>query len=313
MNRLNRNADWARDAWNACGSLRHPHDPPVSERQRWNRLRLDLDGANTVMNWLQMIKQEGLDVLPNLERVVMQGMVDDPISRRCDQYTKGLAELLTAHPSVKYYCQSSIYGPLSLIGMNYQPLDPPKIVTLHISQTPKIWEPTMTLPIMIGATNRYICANPVKFAGTTPSTGNDKGHWIQALSILIMMIEKDGCVVRTKTDAEFAELEDGESIFDLVPFDSANLEGTTIELYNFVCDSITTARNADESEELIRAGIYPEFRPLDYDIRQALARELDTVLHPKWKGRVVFRNLEEIPLCPACQIPDTAMLGYLTA
>jgi hypothetical protein len=311
LNRLNKRANWSQDAWNACGSLRYPHDPPVSERQRWNRLMLDFDGSNEVMHWLRMMEHKGQDVLNNLERVVMKGMEDDLVTRKTIGLPKGLADILATQPNVKYYCQSSLYGPLTLSGMHYQPLHPPKIVTLHISQTPKIWEPRMRLPVVIGATNRYICANPVKNAGMTPSTAagvSDK--WIQGLSPLIEVINKDGNVVRVKSEAEQAKLVKGEDVFDIIPFDSANLEGTTIELYNFVCDAMTPARNVAEAEALVQMGIFPEYKPLRNDVRQAIARQLDKAIHPKWRGRIVFRNLDEIPLCPACQIPDTAKLGY---
>ena len=53
----------------------------------------------------------------------------------------------------------------------------------------------------------------------------------------------------------------------------------------------------------------PDLKPLTLEVRQALAKRLDARIGP-WKGRVVFRNADEIPLCPACQIPDTIRVGF---
>jgi hypothetical protein len=51
-----------------------------------------------------------------------------------------------------------------------------------------------------------------------------------------------------------------------------------------------------------------EIQPLTLDVRQALARVVDSQAGP-WKGKISFHNLDEIPLCPACQVPDTTELA----
>jgi hypothetical protein len=86
-----------------------------------------------------------------------------------------------------------------------------------------------------------------------------------------------------------------------VYIDTISLEGTKIEMYNLIGNLILPAPKArgypqKEGEK--------EIKPLDLKVRQALARLVDTQIGP-WKGKVSFYNIDEIPLCPACQVPDT--------
>jgi hypothetical protein len=113
-------------AWQTCGSLRYPNDPPVSERQRWDRLTEDKPHILGTSGWLSDLKDKGDYIMPNLERVVMKGMADDAVTLEQDDFRKCMSDLLVGLPSVKYYCQSSIYGQLAISPWRYRPQHPQK-------------------------------------------------------------------------------------------------------------------------------------------------------------------------------------------
>jgi hypothetical protein len=56
----------------------------------------------------------------------MEGRKDDAISWPLIQFPKGISDILATLPSVKYYCQSSILGPISLTTVLHKPLIPHK-------------------------------------------------------------------------------------------------------------------------------------------------------------------------------------------
>lgn len=85
-----------------------------------------------------------------------------------------------------------------------------------------------------------------------------------------------------------------------VPLESVSLDNTKIEWYNLAGNMMLPAPPTAGQTRIIEQGI----RPLSYEVRQALARLVDTQIGA-WKGKVSFHNLDEIPLCPACQVPDT--------
>lgn len=105
--------------------------------------------------------------------------------------------------------------------------------------------------------------------------------------------------------------ERAKNVLEEVPLESALLEGTTVELYNLVSDMVMAPLPPAQLAEHRRLGTWatPNLKPLTLEVRQALAKRLDARIGP-WKGRVVFRNADEIPLCPACQIPDTIRVGF---
>jgi hypothetical protein len=189
----------------------------------------------------------------------------------------------------------------------------PKIATYHISRDNFVWQLSKKIPIIIGTTNRYICNNPVKIAAEAPST-EVTDEWVQALTALITMISKDGMVAMVPSQEVLEENYNGETSLEIFPIESEeiNMNGTTIELYNFACNMMLVPPTPAQEAEFQRTRQYrtPDLMPLSYNVRQALARELDTLIHPKMKGRIVLKNLDEIPLCPACQIPDTAKCSY---
>jgi hypothetical protein len=86
-----------------------------------------------------------------------------------------------------------------------------------------------------------------------------------------------------------------------VSLDTISLDGTKIEMYNLIGNLILPAPKV---RGYPRTKAEKEIRPLDLKVRQALARLVDTQIGP-WRGKVSFHNLDEIPLCPACQVPDT--------
>ena len=290
-------------AWGMGGSSRYPHDIMRSPQQELNKLVVDGRYLFSIADWLQRTSERGEDMLPSVERIVLMGRVDDATSSRAIKVlSKGLADVLIRNPSVKHFCQSSILGPLAMSGALYKPLHTPVTVTYHIGQSPYIWQWGETIPVVLGTTNRYICANPVKFATLSSSKTSDiDDQWLGPLNPLIRMLTLDNKIVRERA----------KNVLEEVPLESALLEGTTVELYNLVSDMVMAPLPPAQLAEHRRLGTWatPDLKPLTLEVRQALAKRLDARIGP-WKGRVVFRNADEIPLCPACQIPDTIRVGF---
>lgn len=281
------------EAWDACGTLRYPHDPSRNLAQQVHRLTQDTQDFRNIAAWLHMIKKAGYKIFPALERVALIGREDDAISLHAVQLPRGFAEALVTLPSVKYYCQSSILGPLALTYELIKPLSPPKIVTLHIAQGMLFDGWGGALPLVIGATNRYIVSCPVKPTGHQASTpSNVNNQWMAMLSTSVIAMLK-------RTHVQKEDTNDGQ--WQKVSLDSVSLDDTRIEWYNLIGDLILPTAPIPGQP---RPKIEKEIKPLDMSVRQALARLVDTRIGP-WKGKVSFHNLDEIPLCPACQVPDT--------
>jgi hypothetical protein len=240
----------------------------------------------------------GHQFLPNLKRVVLLGRSDDLISVRMSGQPKGFAETLIKLPTVKYYCQSSILGPLSLSNTIQKFLHPPKVVTFHIANSELYDHWPESLPIVLGATNRYISRCPLKLRTHQATVPSDIGnHMLNGLSVSILSMFK-----RSVVQVQKSRRHPGDQEWEKVPLASVSLDGTKIEMYNMVGDMMMPSHHLVPGRT--RPEIEKEIKPLGLKVRQSLARLVDTQIGP-WKGKVSFHNIDEIRLCPACRVPDT--------
>jgi len=220
----------------------------------------------------------------------MMGDADDQISMIINNFPKGFPDMLLNLPSVKYYCQSSFLGPLSIRNVPHRPLHSPKVVTFHIAKSELRPHWAESLPIIVGATNRYILSLPVRISSRHPLTPSGvDDQCLQALSTSVLAM-----LQRTELHRDLPQY-NGPEKFSI---NSVSLVGTKIEMYNLVGNLIVPAPHAD------RATTAKKVMPLSSEVRQALAKLIDTRIGP-WKGIVSFYNIDEIPLCPACRVPDT--------
>jgi hypothetical protein len=227
-------------------------------------------------------------LLPNLERAVMIGDADDQISMIINNFPKGFPDMLLNLPSVKFYCQWSFLGPLSIRNVLHRPLHSPKVATFHIAKSDLCPHWAESLPIIVGATNRYICSLPVQISSRQPLTPSDVDEQcLQALSTSVLAM-----LQRTELHRDLPQY-NGPEKFSI---NSVSLDGTKIEMYNLVGNLIVPASQVGPSK------IAKKVMPLSSEVRQALAQLVDTRIGP-WKGKVSFHNLDESPLCPACQVP----------
>lgn len=295
---------WAISGVNLCPND-HRHDDML--RMTWN-LRIDSRNWTVAANRIRKAMTEGVDVFPKLERVVMMGEVDDDDTVEWRHEEKAICEVLISLPSVAYYCQASGLGPLALPNTVYQPLHPPKIATFHLSRSTKIWECLELPPIILGATNRYILSGPIRMETSRPFRLTDlAGGWIKPLNMIPHMLNSRTHV--TKQLAPSNTTTSDENVTEQIPFDSVSLDGTSIEIYNFLINVISPDITLCASKELKPKHIHP----LGLDICQALEKQIHDKLG-RWRGKVIIRDGSELPVCPACRfegpIPPNEATSY---
>ena len=279
--------------WATAGTLHYPNDPSYPNHQT-DRFVHDAKAYCDFSIWIRRVVRMGYPVLPSLDRVVMLGEKDDQISMMLNQLSKGLPDSLVNLPSVQYYCQNSLFGPFTLRNTLAKTYYPPKVATFHIAHLDLHHGWAEALPVILGATNRYILSCPVKIAGQHPSISSDVDEqWLRALSTSVLAMLR-----RTRVQKQLLLV---DQPCESVSIDTISLDGTKIEMYNLIGNLILPAPKA---RGYPRARPDKEIEPLDIKVRQALARLVDTRIGP-WKGKVSFHNIDEIPLCPACQVPDT--------
>jgi hypothetical protein len=280
--------------WATAGTLRYPHDPlpPINQTDRFVH---DAKAYCDFSIWIRRMIRMGYPVLPSLKRVVMLGEKDDATSMTLNQVPKGLPDSLVNLPSVQYYCHKSLFGPFTLRNNLAKIYHPPKVATFHVADPDICSNWANALPVILGATNRYIFLScPVKIASKHPSTPSDvDDQWLQALSTSVLAMLR-----RTRVQKQLLHV---DQPCESVTIDTVSLEGTKIEMYNLIGNLILPAPKA---RGYTRTKAEKEIKPPDIKVRQALARLVDTQIGP-WKGKVSFHNIDDIPLCPACQVPDT--------
>jgi hypothetical protein len=153
--------------WATAGTLRYPNDPSLPYNQT-DRFVHDAKACCDFSIWIRRVVRMGYPVLPSLEKVVMLGGKDDAISTTLNQFAKGFPDSLLNLPSVQYYCQNSLFGPYTLRNSIAKTYHPPKVATFHIADPDICSNWAETLPVILGATNRYILSCPVKIAAQYP-------------------------------------------------------------------------------------------------------------------------------------------------
>lgn len=225
-------------------------------------------------------------LFPLLERVVMGGIRDSiwtqfPLGYLTRDYTQDLPLALVGLPSVRHYCQSLQVGPLALPAAILEVKAPLETFTYHAvpghGPTPY---PNGMPPVIIGAINRYhfSCNHVVvSMDGQTPLIDYEE---VKRIMVMILSLVKRQLV----TTLNETEVE--------------GFEGTYLEFY-----------------DLIRhVQIQPPEVGLEYPFFGSRARWLadrpskclgafQSMFNHEfgpWRDRIVFKNREDAPLCPAC-------------
>jgi hypothetical protein len=150
------------------------------------------------------------------------------------------------------------------------------------------------LPIIIGATNRYVYVHcwfveeaPMTLLDVTDDLVDELNERLHQLLIF------RGTVMRqVKSDGKSGER---ESHVELIPRGALSLDGTSIELYNFVAQGAVSPITGEPIGDTF---------PIASEVLRAIEQRLDQGLGP-WEGKVKLFNLVDTPLCPACGKPET--------
>ena len=244
---------------------------------------------------------EGLTVLPNLRSVSMGGIGDDLFCTTggyqvqsmysCDFENGGkvLSHALIDLPTIHHYCQTVAYGPLALPHKILKVRSPLKTFTHHLRGT-QIFSSCLDAqekrspPIILGSMNRYYCQ--AAFHAPYPFTDECKVEIAVLLKPIIAMLDRSVYIADPTTG---------------VPIkyhgDSNVLDGTQIEIYDYI-----RAIESSKIDRSTKACINPadDIHTLPPQSLSFPQRILDQILPEQWKGKVVLKNREQAPPCPAC-------------
>lgn len=191
-------------------------------------------------------------------------------------------------PSLETVCQYYGMGTLVLPGLPIQPRSRLRIFTYHPRPFPAYLAQSIEHhPIIIGAVNRYYHDQTFTFRSTFDQTAPEsRNAMLDALHHIISWLHPSRTLVVTTTA-------DRDQLHEKAHIDNIDLRGTTIEIYNHI-------RVADWGNPKTANGkfdIEAPVRALPLVIFQKL---LDSQVHPKWRGRVVLRDMEDTPPCASC-------------
>jgi len=273
-------------------------------------VRFDADEALKAALRMREAIRNGMNVMPSLKRVVMTGAVDNERNIEEQYVAKGMGDVLLSLPSVGYYCQSSALGPLSMSNTISQPLHPPRIAIFHLSRSSKIWKSSLYPPIVVGAINRYIFSGGLRLESPRPLIPSDiTAELADAMFAIVNMLCMRNWVEKQTAPGGFVLLVEDSSTRNRIPFSSAFLNDTKIEIYNWIVNVIGADPNVIESLEKKPERIHP----LSRDVCETIERLLDDRIGP-WRGKVILRNADDVPACPACAydgpIPTNETVEY---
>jgi hypothetical protein len=229
----------------------------------------------------------------------MQRHGDDQRENPTQGHENTIGDMLIGLPSVDFYCEASISGPLSMSNVQYKPLYPPKIATFHLNDGNLYeWFMVNDLPMIVGATNRYICATPFEIIspGHIPQAGE------AIISRLLNLVDEGAIhIQQIKSDdrsapgaVRFHRQEDEPN--------EGYLAGTTIEIYNWAVMQ-THQSDIDNDEDDTHDTYDSTSRPLTAEMKDAIEAELDRYIG-SWRRNMSVRNMADLPLCPACGIAE---------
>jgi len=191
---------------------------------------------------------------------------------------KSLARTLVNMPNVTHACQSTQFGPLGLSHGANRIKNPPAVFTYH----PKLPSPfcpcTEALgPIILGTMNRhyYTCL-----------------YAMEDEPVIMASIINN--IVLSVCSTPISDT--GEDAGDTA--DSDDLGKTMVELYDYVRVSESTQNSRADPVPTPRGHSVRACRPAQ-SLNQ-FQGVLEEYLPPKWRGRVIFKNREDAPLCTAC-------------
>lgn len=175
-------------------------------------------------------------------------------------------------PNIKHYCQCRHTGPLALPNQVIAVDNPPEIVTFHPQKMLVEWGPQWSPPIVIGATNRYMCNGNAGVASRT-DTGEDLpyDHIAYLMAPLHAMLQDRPVMHINARGHQQSSLS------------SVSLADTRIEVYDYIRHTNLTKAIDDDL-------------PSDIGhIQSMFNAELG-----QWKGKVFLKNREDCPPCSAC-------------
>jgi len=276
--------------WGLLGSGRYPGDDMVDAK--------DIEDSDAVVVHIRQTDEAGLrirrslesstahEVFPDLRQVVL-GDADklafcENTAYLRDITTGRLAPLpmaLIDIPSVEHVCQSMSFGPFALPGKEFvKPKHAIKTFTYHFRphQTNK---PATDPPLVIGAVNRYIFKGGITVKTWLKRTEPDRilgGIYMLILKKHILQIH-------------------GDESREYRPLSQSDIDSTTIEIYDFVRSY--DAAPPSENEEARRSHVYDGGREMG-DVA-TIQRWIDGMIGG-FKGRIVYKDREDCPVCPAC-------------
>lgn len=188
-------------------------------------------------------------------------------------------------PSLDHACQWLNNGPLSLSGRIIKPETPIKIFTFHPRPFRRQCCHTHEQPpVIIGAINRYYfdTASVLPLTLVEPVMEAAMSHALVPIRALLSP---------SRVNVLHTTLMDPPIDLDLKDVD---LDGTAIEIYNCIriVDELPQTYDPIKAHQLI-ADLPPQSL-------ETCQKYLDTLIHPKWRGRVKLLNEEDAPPCPSC-------------
>lgn len=244
---------------------------------------------------------QGLTILPKLQIVSMGGIGEDLFNSAwgsqaqamysCDFENTGkvLSHALIDLPTIKDYCQTVAYGPLALPNKIIKVKSSLQTFTYHLrgagtfSRCPTAQQ-IRSPPIIIGAMNRYFCQLAVHASYPLDRATDDE--LVAHLEPIIAMFNRP---------AHTADSTTGESIDyngDINAF-----RGTKVEIYDYIRTVDKAKLDSSGRACLDPTEVVAALPPQSLSFLQGT---LDEALPEQWKGKVVFKNREDAPLCPAC-------------
>lgn len=238
-------------------------------------------------------KKQSRTIFSNLERVTMPGPQNSWIwgfdQDEIDSFHTYIRPAPLPHffinlPSVKHYCQGLATGPLALSHDIIKLEHPPEIVTIHPGGMLDEWGPSWSPPIVLGAINRFMCDQSHSTTSRTDDGSDLREH---ELSEMLRHVKR---VFHSIRDILIVPRKGFEHLgFERKSPSSVSLEGTTVELYDYVRHN-----NSLRGKPWMAYGDQCPPGSLAY-----LQARIDEHLG-RWKGKVFLKNLEEMSPCPAC-------------
>jgi hypothetical protein len=199
--------------------------------------------------------------------------------------TKLTPHFLVALPNVKNACQSTLFGPLSLVACFYTMSNPPMIFNYHAKLPPLSCTCDAVLgPIILGTTNRLFFGCLYCVDKFPPSAWRNTRDLVSMRAIL------------QRFDAvQVIDLGNPDSSVVTAPLDQVDIGNTKVELYDYI--RITNPISGDPHQNF-RGCTLHACRPATS--LRSYQQLLDQQLPEKWRGRVILKHREEAPPCTAC-------------